>query len=105
MRAVSAPCYICYTVARVLVLTQVATVSKSITMQRKPHVVSSFQPPVGLRHRHVQSLLAGWPFRQPWLRRQTSPMLAAAQDEIVDCGGGVRLLGHFSPRQNAARGL
>ena len=32
-------------------------------------------------------------------------MLAAAQDEIVDCGAGVRLLGHFSPRRESSRGL
>jgi hypothetical protein len=74
-------------------------------MQRTPHVVSAFNPPVGLRHRHVQSLLAGLPFWQPWLRRQASPMLAATLDEIVDCGGGVRLLGHFSPQRSTARGL
>ena len=32
-------------------------------------------------------------------------MLAATQDEIVDCGAGVRLLGHFSPQQGTTRGL
>ena len=32
-------------------------------------------------------------------------MLAATQDEIVDCGAGVRLLGHFSPQSGATRGL
>ena len=32
-------------------------------------------------------------------------MLAATQDEIVDCGDGVRLLGHFSPQKSATRGL
>ena len=32
-------------------------------------------------------------------------MLAATQDEIVDCGAGVRLLGHFSPQRGATRGL
>jgi len=50
-------------------------------------------------------LLAGWPFRQPWLRRQASSMLAATKDEIVDCGAGVRLLGHFSPQATNPRGL
>jgi hypothetical protein len=74
-------------------------------MQHSPHVVSAFKPPVGLRHRHVQSLLAGLPFWQPWLRRQAGPMLAVARDEIVDCGAGVRLLGHFSPQTTTTRGL
>jgi uncharacterized protein len=32
-------------------------------------------------------------------------MLAATLDEIVDCGAGVRLLGHFSPQISTARGL
>jgi predicted alpha/beta-fold hydrolase len=31
--------------------------------------------------------------------------LAATRDEIVDCGAGVRLLGHFSPQTSASRGL
>jgi predicted alpha/beta-fold hydrolase len=74
-------------------------------MQRKPHVVSAFKPPIGLRHRHIQSLLAGWPFRQHWLGRQASRLLAAAEDEIVDCGHGVRLLGHYSPQVAPGRGL
>src|SRR5688572_33143280 len=32
-------------------------------------------------------------------------MLAASRDEIVDCGGGVRLLGHFSAQSTGPRGL
>jgi len=32
-------------------------------------------------------------------------MLAATKDEIVDCGAGVRLLGHFSPQTSNPRGL
>jgi predicted alpha/beta-fold hydrolase len=60
---------------------------------------------VGLRHRHVQSLLAGWPWRQRWLRRRAAGLLAAARDEIVDCGDGVRLLGHYSAQQGSAKGL
>jgi predicted alpha/beta-fold hydrolase len=58
-----------------------------------------------LRHRHVQSLLAGWPWRQRWLRRRASPLLDASRDEIVDCGAGVRLLGHFSAQRDVSRGL
>jgi predicted alpha/beta-fold hydrolase len=70
-----------------------------------PHAVGAFDPPVGLRGRHVQSLLAGWPWRQRWLRRRAAGLLAASRDEIVDCGAGVRLLGHFSPQLGADRGL
>lgn len=32
-------------------------------------------------------------------------MLAVARDEIVDCGDGVRLLGHFSAQAGQSRGL
>ena len=70
-----------------------------------PHLVGAFKAPVGLRHPHVQSLLAGWPLRQNWLRRRASRLLAAARDEIVDCGDGVRLLGHYSAQPEASRGL
>jgi predicted alpha/beta-fold hydrolase len=70
-----------------------------------PHVDRVFEPPRGLRHRHVQSLLAGWPWRQRWLRRRSAALLAASRDEIVDCGAGVRLLGHFSAQPGEARGL
>jgi predicted alpha/beta-fold hydrolase len=70
-----------------------------------PHAVGVFEPPLGLRHRHVQSLLAGWPWRQRWLRRRAAGLLAATHDEIVDCGAGVRLLGHYSAPRGEARGL
>jgi predicted alpha/beta-fold hydrolase len=72
---------------------------------RLPHVVGTFEPPPGLRHRHVQSLLAGWPWRQRWLRQRAARLLGASRDEIVDCGDGVRLLGHYSPQRHASRGL
>jgi predicted alpha/beta-fold hydrolase len=53
----------------------------------------------------VQSLLSGWPWRQRWLRRRAGPLLAASSDEIVECGDGVRLLGHLSPQPHLERGL
>jgi predicted alpha/beta-fold hydrolase len=49
--------------------------------------------------------LAGWPWRQRWVRRQSSGLLAASRDEVVDCGSGVRLLGHYSPQPGEPRGL
>jgi predicted alpha/beta-fold hydrolase len=50
-------------------------------------------------------LLAGWPWRQRWLRRRAAGLLAASRDEIVDCGADVRLLGHYSPQPEPAKGL
>lgn len=70
-----------------------------------PHAVRGFEPPRVLRHRHVQSLLAGWPWRQHWLRRRSAGLLTASRDELVDCGDGVRLLGHFSAQPQNSRGL
>jgi predicted alpha/beta-fold hydrolase len=70
-----------------------------------PHAIAAFDPPIGLRHRHVQSLLAGWPWRYRWLRRRAARLLAASGDEILDCGAGVRLLGHYSPQPHTSRGL
>ena len=70
-----------------------------------PHAVSAFDPPRGLRHRHVQSLLASFPGRRWWLRRRSAGLLAASRSEIVDCGAGVRLLGHFSAPLAEPRGL
>ena len=70
-----------------------------------PHAVGAFNPPIGLRHRHVQSLLAGWSWRHRWLRPRAGALLAASRDEVVDCGAGVRLLGHFSAQPQHSRGL
>jgi hypothetical protein len=53
----------------------------------------------------VQSLLGGATFRRRWLGRGARGLLEAARDELVDCGAGVRLLGHMSPQPGAAKGL
>jgi predicted alpha/beta-fold hydrolase len=64
-----------------------------------------FRVPVGLRHRHVQSLLAGWPLRQRLVRQRAAGLLAAARPEILDCGEGIRLLGLYSAAPGPSRGL
>jgi hypothetical protein len=69
------------------------------------HVVGAFDPPFWIKNRHVQSLLAGWPWRHGWVRRRAARLLAASRDEIVDCGDGVRLLGHYSAQPGEPRGL
>lgn len=66
---------------------------------------AGFVPPPGLRHRHLQSLLSAWPPRQRALRRTAGPLLRAARVEVLDCGQGVRLLGHYSRNAGASRGL
>jgi uncharacterized protein len=75
-------------------------------MQSVPHPPPrAFRPPLGLRHRHVQSLLAAWPVRRGLLRRRARALLSAARPEILDCGDGIRLLGIHSPAAEPSRGL
>ena len=74
-------------------------------MPTTPHPVRTFRAPPGLGHRHVQSLLGGWPLRQRLVRRRAARLLGAARVEVLDCGDGVRLLGYFSPSATASRGL
>jgi predicted alpha/beta-fold hydrolase len=81
------------------------TSAQSITTEGRSHLAGAFRPPLGLRHQHVQSLLAGWPWRQRWLRHDARRLLVAARDEVVDCGGSARLLGHMSRQPGASLGL
>ncbi len=63
----------------------------------------SFSPPRWLANAHVQSILPSLKLRKPWLQRRARELLAASADHIVDCGEGVRLLGHYSSQQAAGR--
>jgi predicted alpha/beta-fold hydrolase len=55
-----------------------------------------FQPPALLSNPHVQSVLASIPPRSSGVRRRASAFRAMSSDVIVDCGAGVRLLGHVA---------
>ncbi|HET7132185.1 MAG TPA: alpha/beta fold hydrolase [Gammaproteobacteria bacterium] len=74
-------------------------------MATTPHTAGGFRAPLGLRHRHLQSLLAGGPFRGRTLRRRAAALLGASRREIVDCGDGARLLGFSSMPPGPSRGL
>lgn len=74
-------------------------------MQSVSHPPREFRAPFGLRHRHVQSLLAAWPVRRGLLRRRARTLLSAARSEILDCGDGIRLLGLHSQARAPSRGL
>ena len=67
--------------------------------------VGSFKPPPGLRHRHVQTILSSVPLHAPATRGRTAALLEASRKELIECGGGVRLMGVMSARASAARGL
>jgi predicted alpha/beta-fold hydrolase len=58
-----------------------------------------FEPPIGLRNPHLQSMLASLMPRRWFVARRARALLAASRDVLVDCGDGVRLLGHHAPRQ------
>ncbi len=64
---------------------------------------TSFAPPRWLRNGHVQSILPSLRLRKPWLNRRARELLAVSVDHILDCGEGVRLLGHYSSQQAAGR--
>jgi len=61
--------------------------------------MDSFVPPHLLRGRHVQSVLGSVGLRRRFVRRAARNLVAWSRNEIVDCGGGVRLLCHATPPQ------
>lgn len=58
--------------------------------------VTPFTPPRWLSNPHLQSILPGLRVRRLWLLRRARDLLAASDTQILDCGDGVRLLGHYS---------
>lgn len=67
--------------------------------------VSEFQPPALLRNAHVQSALNSVGPRRWRAARRGAALLAANRDYLLDCGNGVRLLGHYSAPSGDPRGL
>jgi uncharacterized protein len=63
----------------------------------------AFAPPGWLSNPHLQSILPSLKIRRPLLARRARQMLACADTQIVDCGDGVRLLGHYSSQTAAGR--
>lgn len=66
---------------------------------------SDFQPGPLLRNAHVQSALASVGPRKLVAARRGAALLAASTDYLLDCGAGVRLLGHYSAPASEPRGL
>jgi predicted alpha/beta-fold hydrolase len=66
-------------------------------MTSQSHVIrAEFRPPLGLRHRHVQSVMSKLPWRRRIVRQRAANLLASSKPEVVDGGDGVRLLGYYS---------
>lgn len=68
---------------------------------------SCFRPPLLLRNRHVQSLLASSRLRRLAARQARARLQQGARELILNCGQGVRLQGFLTPQtaQAQARGL
>ncbi|HEY6642095.1 YheT family hydrolase [Povalibacter sp.] len=64
---------------------------------------ASFNPPAWLANPHLQSILPSLRIRRPLVMRRARQLLACSQEQIVDCGDGVRLLGHYSSQVSAGR--
>jgi hypothetical protein len=62
--------------------------------------IPPFEPPLGLRNPHLQSILASQPPRRWFVLRRARELVAASRDLLVDCGDGVRLLGHYAQQRD-----
>jgi predicted alpha/beta-fold hydrolase len=59
---------------------------------------TSFQPPRWYRGPHLQTILSSWPWRGARVRRRALPLIASAEEMLLDCGDGVTLQAfHSSP--------
>jgi predicted alpha/beta-fold hydrolase len=63
----------------------------------------TFCPPTWLANAHIQSILPSLKLRRPLLARRARDLLASSDTRIVDCGDGVRLLGHYSSQAALGR--
>src|SRR4030095_17266396 len=63
----------------------------------------SFAPPGWLVNAHLQSIVPSLRLRRPLVARRARQLLACAETQIVDCGDGVRLLGHYSSQVAVGR--
>jgi predicted alpha/beta-fold hydrolase len=66
-------------------------------------LVARFAPTGWLANAHFQSIVPSLSLRRPFVAGRAKQMLAVADTQIVDCGDGVRLLGHYSSQQAAGR--
>jgi predicted alpha/beta-fold hydrolase len=65
----------------------------------------AFAAPRGLKHPHMQSILSGMGPRGRWLRYRAGDFVKRSDRVIVECGGGVRLLGLRTQVPRESRGL
>ena len=73
--------------------------------EREVHFAPDFRAAPGLGNAHLQSWLASCGPRRALIRSRARALQAAAREEILDCGDGIRLHGVYSPHPRAERGL
>jgi predicted alpha/beta-fold hydrolase len=64
-------------------------------------LLDDFRPPAWLRNAHLQSILPSLEPRRSLVMRNSRRLRDASRDVLVDCGDGVRLLGHYAPQPPA----
>lgn len=72
---------------------------------RRDETAPAFRPARGLGNAHLQSFLASTGPRRALTSRRAHALQAAAREELLDCGEGIRLHGVYSPHPRAERGL
>ncbi len=78
------------------------TVAQTVRCDEAP---PEFRPARGLGNAHLQSFLASTGPRRALTARRAHALRAAAREELLDCGEGIRLHGVYSPHPRAERGL
>ncbi len=68
-------------------------------------IVKKYQPSFGLRSPHIQSMLGSGNIRRLLVAARSRELVAAEQEWLLDCGKGVRLIGHYSSRPQNSLGL
>lgn len=67
--------------------------------------LAPFAPPRWLHNPHLQSILTSVLPRRFFVAHRARALVAASRDVLVDCGGGVRLLGHHAVAPGGGRDL
>lgn len=79
--------------------------TESAAALHSPDTLSAidFAPTGWLANAHFQSIVPSLSLRRPLISKRAQALLAVADTQIVDCGDGVRLLGHYSSRAAAGK--
>ena len=75
----------------------------SATLTYADTLDARFAPTGWLANAHFQSIVPSLSLRRPFVASRARQMLEVADTQIVDCGDGVRLLGHYSSQAAAGK--